>query len=178
MNIKPGGVRLGIDVPQTFTKHLGAGLIATDGVQYSAVVTFGTTATELINELVNPGYSVQLMADMEVGLTQRITGLNGSYIGTHAYYWQAREEYVDPVGTSGNPIIRTGSWINISGTLAKATGTALAVSDTLSGYIPIGSIAHAPVRFRLMGEALIPNSSGEVKSSSYIKLVGNVIPGT
>jgi len=178
MNTKPGGIRVGIDVPQIFIKHMGAGAIATNGVQYSAVVSFSTTATEVTSELVDPGYSMQLVAPMEVGLTQRLTGLNGSLIGTIVYYWQAREEYVDPIGTAGNPISRTGGWINISGTFAKATGTLVALTDTLSGYVPLGSIARAPVRLRLMAETLASNSKGEIKSSSYIKLTGNVIPGT
>lgn len=178
MDIKRGGIRAGIEVPQIFLKHLGVGAVATDGIQYSGVVTFGTTATEVINELVDPGFSMRLVGDLEVGFTQKFEGLNASFVGTIMYYWQARTEYLDLLGSGGVLAPVTGSWIPLLGTLSKATGTLTTSEDTLSGYIPVGSITHAPVRFRLMAQSLVPNSTGKVKNSSRIKMVGNILPGS
>ena len=74
--------------------------------------------------------------------------------------------------------MRTGGWMPLlSATYAKSTGTLLTSEDTISGYYPIGSIPHVPVRLRLMAEALVPNSTGKLKNSSYVEFVGSVIPG-
>jgi len=177
MKIKPGGVRAGIDVPQSFTSHLGAGLIATNGVQYSAAVTFGTTQATIISELIDPGFTMQLSRPMEVGITQRFTEVDTDTAGSLIFAYDAREEYDDAVGTAGNPIKRTGSWVQLSATYAKATGSNTALSDTFSGFVPLGSITRAPVRIRLQAVGLQPTMKGEVKNSSYIRLHGNVIPG-
>ena len=177
MLTKPGGARLGIEIPQTFILHPVAGAVATDGIQYSAAKTFSeVAAVEIFNQLIDPGYSMGLK-ELEVGLTQKFENFNGSYVGTIIYHWDARQEYTNPVGTAG-PNIVTGAWIPIHGTLSKGIGTLLTSEDTLSGYIPVGSIPHAPVRLRLRAKALQPSASGKIKNSSYIRMVGNVIPGT
>ena len=176
MQIKPGGARLGIDVVQSYIKHFGEGLVATDGVVYTAIATFGTTPVEVLNELVNPGFNMQLQ-EIEVGFTPRLAGLNGSFVGSLIYHWDMREEWFDAFGGANVGTMRTGGWINIAGTYAKSTGTVVAVEDTFSGYVPVGSVPHAPVRVRLTAQALVPNSTGRVKNSSYIQLFGQVIPG-
>jgi len=175
MKIKPGGVRAGIDIPQTYTEHLADGLIATDGVQYSPVATFGTTAVEVFNKLIDPGYTMRLKK-LEAGFTQKFTNLKDA-VGSLIYHWQAREEYVEPTGTAG-PYQVKGSWLGIVATLVKGIGSLLNVEDTLSGYVPVASLPHAPVRVKVTAVGRVASSmTGKVKSSSYIRLVGNVIPG-
>lgn len=179
MKIKPGGVRAGIDIPQSFVwrpETLGA--VTTDGVQYTSVASFGTTAVEVLNALIDPGYTMKLIRSTYVGLTQRFRSDNGSYVGSLAYYWQARPEYLD--SASGVATMKTGSWINFTGSYGKSMGTLVAagVSDTFSGFIPVGSLTHAPVRISLMAVGLQSISGkGDVKNSSVVELYGNVIPG-
>ncbi|KKK83841.1 hypothetical protein LCGC14_2789340 [marine sediment metagenome] len=175
MRIKPGGVRAGLDFQQSYIRHLGEGLGATDGVQYTAVVTFGTTVTEVLNELIDPGFSLQLK-EIQYGLTQQFEGLNGSFVGSTIYYWEAREEYTDIAGKVGT--LRASAYVPLVATYAKGVGTLTTSEDTLSGYMPVASLPHAPVRVRLMAVGLRASVvTGRVKNSSFIQLIGNVIPG-
>ena len=176
MKIKPGGARIGAEFLQTYIEHLGAGLVPTDGVQYSPVATFGTTAVEILNQLIDPGLNFYLK-ELEVGLTQRFDNLKADSVGSLIYHWKLRPEYVNPQGTK---II--GDYINITGTYSKGMPTSgLAgdpAEDTFSGYVPVGSVQAAPVRAVLTAIGLVADSmTGEVKNSSYIRLIGAVIPG-
>ncbi len=176
MEIKPGGVRAGIDVPQVFLKHLGEGLVATDGVVYGAAATFGTTSVQIVDELIDPGFTMRLR-ELEVGFTQEFSGNNGSLVGSIFYFWEARSEFVNPAG-SGGRLKETTSLINITGTIRKGVGTLTTSEDTFSGYVPVGSVTHAPVRVRLTATGIGNHAaSGRVKNSSFIKLTGVVIPG-
>jgi len=162
-----------IEALQSYTEHLANGLVATDGGQYTGVVTFGTTATEVFNKLVDPGFGLSLK-ELEVGLTQKFEGLNGSFVGSISYYWQVRPEYVNQVGTKV-----TGTYINIAGTYTKGVGTLTTSEDTFSGYIPVGSVPNAPVRARLMAQGLrAAVVHGKIKNNSYVRMIGIVIPGT
>ena len=175
MAIKSGGIRLSADFSHQYTHVFGAGNVATDGVAYSPIASFGTTAVEILNELVNPGFSLNNQS-IYTQLTQQFTGLNGSFIGTVRYFWEAREEWYDPAGVQGT--MRTGSWLPLMGTFSKSTGTLLSSEDTLSNYLSVGSLPHSPIRVRLTADALQPNSYGRVKNSSKLILVGSPIPGT
>ena len=177
MKIKPGGVRIGLEAQQEYLEHFVGGLVATDGVVFSAVATVGTTAVEVLNQLIDPGFSLGIKK-IELGLTQRFIGLNGSFTGSLVYYWEAREEWFDPGGATGT--LRTGAYVNLAGTYAKVIGTLVTVDDTFSGYFPVGSLSHAPLRLRLMAiDRVRANAlTGAVKNSSYVRIVGNVIPGT
>ncbi len=173
MDIRGGAIRPTIELFQTYTQHLGEGLIATDGVVYSPVATFGTTAVEILNKLIDPGFQLALK-ELEVGFTQKFEGLNGSFVASISYYWDARPEWQDPVGTT-----RIGAYVAISNTLTKGVGTLTTSEDTLSGYVPVGSVPVAPVRIRLLATGLrVAVCTGKVKNNSYIRLVGLVIPGT
>jgi len=178
MITKPGGARLGVDIPyeRVFRFDAVAGQVPTDGVQRSAAVTFGTIATEILNELIDPGFSVRLQK-LEVAFSQRFQEHDGDVVGSLIYHWQAREEYTDPAGATG-PQLKTGSWIPITATYAKSIGTNTTSEDVVSGYVPVASLPHAPVRFKLLAVGGQPTLSGTVKNSSYIRLAGNVIPGT
>ena len=175
---KPGGARIGlnIDYERVFGFDKSAGLLATDGVQRSSVITFGTTVAEMLNELIDPGISLRLHK-LEIGFTQRFANLISTNVGSLIYHWAAREEYTDPSGTAG-PHLITGSWVGVA-TFSKGIGSLLTSEDTHSGRIPVATLPHAPVRFRLQAVGLVASSmTGDIKNSSYIKLVGNVIPGT
>ena len=177
MRIKPGGFRRGIEFQQEYIRHLGEGLIATDGVVYGAAATFGTTPVVIINELIDPGFSM-LLKELQVGLTQEFSGNNGSLVGSISYFWEAQEAYTEPGGATG-PTLVTGAFINVTGTIQKGVGTLTTSEDTFSGYIPVGSLSHAPVRIKLTATGIGNHSaSGRVKNSSFIKLVGNVLPGS
>ena len=177
MRIKPGGARTGVEFLQTYTEHLGAGLVATDGVQYSAVATFGTTAIEVLNQFIDPGVNLYLK-ELQVGFTQRFDNLKATSIGSLAYHWQIRPEYVNPQGTQV-----TGAYTNITGTYAKSIPTSGVAGDpaedTFSGYVAVGSVPAAPIRIVLTARGLVDASmTGEVKNSSFIKMIGAVIPGS
>ena len=173
MDIKRGGFRPSVEVLKDYTEYLADGLVASNSVQRSAVVSVGTVATEILNKFIDPGYQMQLKRLQFHGI-QQFTGLTGDSVSSLMYYWQGREEYFDPVGT-----MRTGSWMNLTGTYSLGIGTQLSAEGTLTGLVPVASISHAPVRVRLMAEALvIGDVTGQVNSASFIRLVGNVIPST
>ena len=175
MRFKPGYPRMGMDIPQRYVQNFGEGLVATNGVVYGAISTFGTTAVPILNELIDPGYSMRLKR-LHVGLTQQFKGENGSFVGSILYYWEACSEYIEEA--AGVATLRTSPWINISGTYSKGVGTLVTSEDTFSGLIPVGSVTHAPVRLRLTAVGIIDLScSGKIKNSSFVELVGNVIPG-
>ena len=179
MTVKPGGIRIGLEYVQDLIVDLPNinANVATDGVQYSSIATFGTTAAEIYNQLVDNGFNLTLK-NLKVGLTQMFTGLNGSFVGSINYYWEARSEGVR-IGSGGTPVALTGAWVNITGTYIKSVPTLLTSEDTFSGEVNLGSLPIAPVRLRLV--AINPDRAvgvqGKVKSSSYIQMVGLVIPG-
>lgn len=176
MRFKAGDPRLGLNIAHRYVKNFGEGLIGTAGIVYGAVSTFGTTAVQVLDELVDPGFTMRLQR-LNVGLTQEFRGQNGSFVGTIFYYWEARSEYIDT--PAGVPTQRTGAWINVSGTYTKGVGTLTTSEDTFSGYVPVGSITHAPVRLRLTAVGVRDlAASGRIKNSSFVELVGLVIPGS
>jgi hypothetical protein len=175
MNTKFGASRIGVNDPLEYVGHPVTGQVATDGVVYSTVTTYGTTATEIFSALINPGYSMYLK-EIEVGLTKRFTGLNGSFVGSTIYYWRMRPECNVP--SRGFPIAFTGNYVNLSGTYQAAVGTLTTHDDTFSGFVDVGSVPYAPVRISLMAVGIQAGiANGKVKNSSYVRLVGNPIPG-
>ena len=152
--------------------HPVANLLATDGVQISAVATVGTTAVEVFTKLIDPGMDMRLL-ELEVGLTGRFDNLIANSVGSIAYYWRARRNIQ---GTQH-------AWLGLMATqgIGVATGGATGdpKDDTFSGYVPVGSLADAPFDLSLMAVAIVASSMlVSVKNSSYIKLIGAVIPGT
>ena len=167
-----GTIERRTEVLQTFVLHPVGGLVATDGVVYSAVATVGTTAVEVFSQLIDPGMDVKL-TELEVGLTQRFNNLIATSVGSIAYYWRARQ----------NNQATLGAWLGIMATQSKGVPTSGVsedpAEDTFSGYIPVGSLPEAPFDISLMAVALVASSFVvDAKNSSYIKLVGAVIPGT
>lgn len=177
MRIKPGGIRAGVEVRISDVYHPVTGNVATDGVVYSTVATIGTTAVEVFNALIDPGVTVGL-SELEVGLTQRFAGLNGSVSGSLSYFWQVRSE-ADIIGSGPQLVKFTGAWVSVWPTLSKLIGTSVAYEDTLSGYAALASLPYAPVRISLNARSLAAaNAEGKVKNSLYIALKGIAIPGT
>lgn len=159
----------GIEHLQEFVHKPVVGLMATDGVVYSPIATVGTTAVEVFSTLLDIGVDLKLLL-AEVGLTQKFTNKVSSMVGSLLYYWQLRQENVATVR----------GWLNITGTMARGvpSGVGSLSEDTFSGYADVGSLPEAPIRARLMAIALGADAlSGQVKNSSYVKLVGAVIPG-
>jgi hypothetical protein len=169
-----GRVPRSVDLLQIYTGRLGAGQIATNGVQYSAVVTIGATEVLVFNQLIDPGFELSLK-ELQVGLTQRFTeNTGGTTAGTISYVWDARSEWHDPVGT-----YRTTSYVGLVPTLAKGVTSGANSEDTLSGYLPVASLPKAPVRLRLKAKTLYANGfKGQVRNISFIRMVGTVIPGS
>jgi len=171
--IARGIVKRYVGLAQEYIHPFGAGAIATNGVQYAGVATVGTTAINVVNELVDAGFDLTLNR-IQVGLTHRMTYL-GSAAGSMTYYWKARSEWHDPIGT-----IRTSAYVNLTGTVTGPAGSAATntYEDTWSGYVPLGSVSNAPIRLQLVAQGKVANSFyGEIKNSSYVKLSGIVIPG-
>ena len=177
MRVEPGRIRAGLEIQRSYIEHLVSGAIPTDGVQYSSVATFGTTAVNVFSKLIDPGYTLGL-SELEVGLEHRFTGLNGSYVGTLAgYYWQVQPIYTKMDG-SGAPYEKTGTTINITGTYIGAVGTLTTMVGTFSGYVPVGSVPYAPFQLTLVARGIqAAVCTGEIKNTSYVRLVGNIIPG-
>src|SRR3989337_763884 len=89
-----------IDAFQSYTKHFAEGLIATSGIQYSAVVTFGTAVATVFEELVDPGFQMGLK-ELELSFVQRFTErVGGTTTGSLLYHWQGREEWHDLGGAT------------------------------------------------------------------------------
>ena len=174
--LKPGNFRAGVDREYDKVFPLADGLVATDGVQYSGVATFGTVNTEIFSKTFNPGPTIKL-DQIQVGLTQKFTGLNGSFVGSISYWWEMYPQYTIP--SSGFPVAVTGTTINITGTYQKGVGTLTTSEDTFSGNVPIGSIPYAPITIALKATGVrAAVCTGKVKSSSYVRLIGTTLPGT
>ena len=171
-NVSPTPVIRSVDLIREFLLRPVANLLATTGVQYSAVATVGTTAVEIFTKLIDPGVDVALM-ELEVALTQRFDNLIASSVGSLAYYWRARTN----LGGTIN------AWVDLMATQAKGVPTSGVAGDpaedTFSGYIPVASLPDAPFDLSLMAVALVASSfAADVKNSSYVRLVGATIPGT
>lgn len=152
----------------------GMGLVATDGVQRTGVVTFGTVSATIIDEFIDPAQDWWLRS-VKIGLTQRFTE-RANAVGSLFYYWRARSEYRYP-GTAGLIATITG-WIEITGTYRKGIGSLANSEDTFSGDIDVGSLPGLPARFQLIATGLVANSmTAELKNSSFAEFVGTVIPG-
>lgn len=173
--IARGLVQRKVDIFQSFHYPLGLGAIATDGVQYSVAGTVGTTAVTAFTELIDPGVDLSLNK-LQVGLTFKSTFL-GSAAGSIMFYWQMRSEgYFDPVGTYRN----TG-YVTITGaTLGGPLGSAVTntYEHTVSGYVPVGSVPKVPIRLNLIAQMTGNWFTVQIKNSSFVKMVGIVIPGT
>lgn len=151
------------------------GQVATDGIQYSTGVVCATgAAVEILNKLIEFGQSVRPLK-IEVGLTQRFVGNNGSLLGSLMYHWQARSEAVVPSQEAVG--LFTGNYAGLNATLSKGVGTLITVEDTLSGDLSVASLPVFPVRVRLLAQGA-PTITGSIKNSSYIRIIGNTIPGT
>lgn len=171
-DIKRGPIRRYVGLNQSYLEHLVSGQVATDGVVYGAVVTVGTTAVEVFNRLVNPGFSLGNKG-IQVGLTQRFTELTGS-VGSVYYQWDARSEFVNADGS-----INTLGYAQIGATYAKGVAASSTSEDTHSGYLNTGSLPGSPIRFRLTAVATgAARVTGQVKNSSFVEIDGIVIPGT
>ncbi len=173
---KFGGARLSISaIFEEYYRPVVAN-VATDGVSYDAVATFGTIAAEVYTKLIDPSVSVALQ-ELNVSFTQKFTGLNGSIAGSLGYWWRIRSEAAIPSGGALVPF--TGAYVALSGTFAKLVGTLVTSEDTLSSRVPLGSIPYAPVRISLMaGCDRAAGMKAEIKNSTYVGIKGVVIPGT
>ena len=151
------------------------GQVGTNGIQYSTGVVCATgAAVEILNRLLDVGQSVSPLK-IEVGLTQRFVGGNGSLMGSLIYHWQGRSEAVVP--SQQEVGLFTGNYARLNATLSKGIGTLLTVEDTLSGDLNVASLPVFPIRLRLLAQGA-PSITGSIKGSSYIRVIGNVIPGT
>lgn len=175
MKIKAGGVRQGLDAQQYYIENPVTGQVATDGIQYSAVTTFGTADTEVWNALINPGFQLENQW-LKVGITQSFTGLPATSVASISYYLRGRNEWFDLKGAIGT--LRTSTYATLSALYQKAVGTALTSEDSLMGNISVGTISKTPFRLSLMARgSAAAIATGKVKNSTYIELVGNIIPG-
>jgi len=169
---KPTGV---ISNPVDVTLNLVGGAVATDNAQFSTAVTCATgAAVELFNKLVDVGVPLRLL-NLQVNLLHKFEGNNGSLMGSLMFHWQARSEAGVPSGGAVAPY--TGSYLGISATYSVGVGTLATVGGTLAGFLNVGSFPYAPVRIRLLGLGA-PSINGGIKADSYVRIKGNVIPGT
>ena len=174
MRIKPGGVRASIELEKDIVMHPSvADLGATDGIQYSSIATFGTTAVQILSERLDPGFTMKLRK-LEFGLAQRFTALNAASVASIMYHWQAQsDDYVTPDGT-----LLSTSLIPLCATISKGIGTLLTSDDVLSGRAIVGSIPFAPLRIILTAIGIRAAAcQGKISNASYVRMVGAIIPG-
>ncbi len=126
-----GKPRIGVGLPQSFTLHPVDGQVASGGVQFSAVATFGTVPVVILDKVINPGYNMQL-TELEANLEARFTGLNGSFVGSINYQWEMQEVFRTPEGT-----LITGGTISVTGTIEAATGTLASITQSLRVISPL-----------------------------------------
>lgn len=168
-DVAAGRVRRGVDLIELFEWRPPAlGLVATDGVQRTGVVTFGTTATDILNELVDPGFHGQVLEPIYLSFTQRFTELLNA-VGSLHYSLRVREE------TYGS----LHAWCQVSPTLSKGIGSLANSEDTVTGYIAVPSLPRVPFRVNLQAVGLKDSTmTGAVKNSSVIAGYVAPIPGT
>ncbi len=173
MDIKRGPIRRYIGANQSYLEHLVSGQVATDGVVYGAVLTIGTTGVNVMNQVVNPGFSMQ-NKEIHFAITTKFTELTGS-VGSVNYSLQARSEFLDAQGSLYAPA----TYVPISGTYSKGVAASSTSEDTLSGYISVASLPGSPIRV-ILGASSTGASrlTGQIKNSSFVELAGLVIPGT
>ena len=161
-----------------FVLHPVSGAVASDGVQLSTVATVGTTAVTVFSAKIDPACHLDLK-ELEVGLTYRFTPLSAALAGSLVTYWQLQSDY-NKMNSAG-PTNFVGGNINVAGTLSFNVATLAAGTyseHTYSGYIPIGSCPGAPLTLSLIALGVTAAIvTGRVKSSSYIRMIGAVIPG-
>jgi len=181
--VKPGGARRSVEFIQSLTRRLVSGDVATDGVQYSSVATFGTTAVEVFNKTIDPGFNMHL-DEIQVHLEERFDNLKTDSVGSLMYHWSVRSNYFDPLGSHGVGKDITTTWMPITGTISKGLGTSGVAADdpvigTFSGHVDPGSLPIAPFQIKLTALGIVASSmTGEVVSDSWVKFTGRVIPGT
>jgi len=159
---------------QSYTEHLGQGLVATDGIQFSPVATVGTTAVTVLDELIDPGENWDIK-ELEVSFVQKFTELTGgTTAGSLSYYWQIRSEYRDAAGVEA-----TTNFVAVNTAVGMGIASAANAENTVEGYVIVGSIPKAPVRIQMKATALYADAfEAKVKNTSYVRMVGTVIPGT
>lgn len=157
------------------TLYLVDGLVATDGVQYSATTACATgAAVEIFNKLVDLGQSIRPLR-INVNLLEMFQGIDATKMGSLMYHWQARSEAVVPSSTAVG--LFTGNYCELTGTYVKGVGTTLTVGGTFNGDVSVASLPFFPIRLRLLAQGA-PSIMGYIKNASYVRVVGNIIPGT
>jgi len=148
--IAHGRVQRKVELLQTYKEILAAGNIASTAIgsipeQYSVATTVGASAVEVMNKLIDPGIGLGLKR-IQVELSAKFTYL-GSAAGSLSFYWDARSEWFDPVGTH-----RTTTYVNLTGTTESPAGSAVnnAYEFIHGGYLDVGSLPQAPIRLRLI----------------------------
>ena len=166
-DIAAGRVRRSVDLLEFYEwRPKGLGLVATNGVQRTGVVTFGTTAVDILNELIEPGFIGQ-NSEIYFAFTQRFTEVKNA-VGSLIYNIRIREETYGSIH----------AWVQVSPTLSKGIGSLANSEDTLSGYIDVGSLPRSPFRVNLQAVGLVASSmTGEVKNSSIMQFYLSPIPG-
>jgi len=160
---------------QDIKRYLGherGGLRVTSGIptsndQYTAVVTIGTTAVSAFYENVDPGFD---MNNLELELMLQYKMVNkldavGTFIMNVSAFSRSQ-------GTT-RAAIGIASYTFSVGSLATATGT-------LHGFIPAeANVKESPLNISVSCRALSDDSgSFSIKSASYLRMAGMVIPGT
>ncbi len=150
---------------------LVGGNVATDGVQYSSVATVGTTAVEVLSQLIDYGVDLKNKY-LYTELTQKFTNLLAAGAGTLLYYWEARQE------NQGTTRDYTGLIATLSKNIPTLGVTGDAVEDTFKGFLDLATFPESPIRLRLMAKAFrAANIEAKVKNTSLIEVCGIVIPG-
>jgi len=164
-----------INNPVDIILPLVDGQVATDGIQYSTAVACATGSdVNIISKTIDFGDNIRPLK-IEVGLTQKFVGGNGSLAGSLMYYWQGRVNALVPSG-QGVANYQSG-WCALSPTISKGIGTLVTVEDTLSGDLSVATFGYFPIDIRLVTRGA-PSISGYLKNASYVRVIGNIIPGT
>jgi len=174
MLVKQGGVRRSIDAIYSQTFNLSEGLCATDGFQAGAVTTVGTTPVTVISKVIDAGFPLALQKIRFDGIV-KVTGLNGSIVGSAYYYWTMQPTKTVVQG-SGAPYTSVGTTIGITPTQSITAGTLAAAYGTMAGYVPVGSVPWSPMTVELKAVGVKAADYTIQLGNTTIQLVGMVLP--
>jgi hypothetical protein len=146
------------------TQPLVAGLVATDGVQYSAEGTITNSLSVGWSDRPDFGVDIKTWL-LQLNLTARFSNVLTSTACSLSTYLQAKGKTAT-------------AWLNISPSINIPVGTQVGntVEHTFSGYISRLTISEIPFDIRLVGNGSAAGCTVALKNNSTIRFVGSVIP--
>lgn len=158
------------------TFHPVEGQVGTD--PWKSVASLGASAVELLSALIDPGVEVR-PDELEFVLNYRFSTIT-SNTGSLDYNWKIRSEDYIGYASGGVPTLKVDSYVALSPSYSHSIAGSTHSAGSLTGYFSVASLPHgAPFRVVLTAKAQAADKLvGQVHNSSYVRLIGRVVPGT